>query len=137
MSDVSVTFRFPHQASLRSREVDKNFQDLVAWLVSAITLGSYTISTSADTTGPTGNGFGLLVRDTTAGGTAIVLYEAGQTPTIVSQIAGGGVTYVTAAPGAGEVQIKNNGGSNGVDFRAGTGQDGDVLQTTILYAETA
>lgn len=96
----------------------------------------FTVSSSADVDGPLGTGMLIIVRDSTYGGTALVLYENSLTPTIISQVSGGTTTFVTAAPGATEIQIKNRTGSIGVAFRAGSSRNNAVVYVAAIIADT-
>ena len=89
---------------------------------------SYTVLSASDVAGPTGYSFALVVRDTTNGGSAIVFFEANQTPVIVAQA--GATTFVTGSPGATEIKVI--GGSVGVAFRAGSSRNNAVVTTVIL-----
>lgn len=99
------------------REVDR--------LKTRDSIGEYTLSSAADVSGPAGTGLLLLVRDNSNGGTALILYNDAGTPVIVAQ--SGTTAFVTAAPGATEIQVKNKAGNAGVDFRAGSSRNGVVL----------
>lgn len=130
----TVPFFFAEGSTTRPSEVNVNFQyvttDLDSWSVQST---GTTISDSADVDGPSGKTILLLVRDSTNGGNALILYETGQTPVIVSNIAGAGSTFVTGAPGAGQIQVKD--GTGKITFRAAASTAGAVLKTISLIAE--
>lgn len=139
MDAPTVTFTFPAFGKPDGAEVNINFMDLLTYLTTFITVvnsGSATSSSAADVDGPLGKSLLVLVRDSTNGGTALILYENAQTPTIIAQIAGGGTTFSTAAPGVGEIQVKNRTGNGGIAFLAHATTTGAALKTATLTAET-
>lgn len=94
------------------------------------TTKQYTLSSSADVSGPAGFGFELLIRDITNGTTCKMLYENNVTPNIYAQVVSGS-TFVTGAPGASQIQIKVD-PFVGVKFRAGSGLNGTIIRVLQL-----
>lgn len=133
MASLKFTYRFPRSLVNEGDRLNINFQDMEALLNASFLQESYTSLTASDVNGPDGKGLILLVRDSTNGGTALVLYEDGETPVIVSEITGGGTTFVNGAPGATEIQVKSR--SGGVAFRSGSSRNSAVLKTVTLIAE--
>jgi hypothetical protein len=76
----------------------------------------------------------LVVRDTSNGGTAFVLYENGATPVIVSQNAGSATTWVVAAPNAGEIQLKDRTGNGGVAILANANRNNANVSVSVMVA---
>ena len=114
------------------------------WLVapdSVAGIGSVTVSclnnniinvlSASDVVG-TVRGALIMVQNLNVGGTAIVFTQGGSTPVIMQQF---GAIFVTAAPGAGEIQIKDNGSGLGVSFRAGATRNNDLLSLTYLQTQ--
>lgn len=87
------------------------------------------VSSAGDVNGPNRQGMSLIIRNTTVGGVALVTYQGNSTPVITSQI---GAIFVTAAPAAGEIQIKTRGIGLGVSFLAGATRNNDVLAISYL-----
>lgn len=90
--------------------------------------GLYTLSSSGDVVGPAASGL-FLLRDTTNGELALVLYHIADTPVIVSQT---GSEFVTGSPGASQIQVKDL--TTSIGFRAGSGRNGAKLRVTTVYA---
>ena len=74
---------------------------------------------STEVTIAEGTGIMLVVRDTTNGGTAILLYENGETPIIVSQ---SGSNYTTSVPSGTQIQFKDKSGNQGINAVMASGQ---------------
>lgn len=98
--------------------------------VTALNNNIITLSSSADVVGTLKGSF-FIVQAVSFSGTAIVFSQGGATPVIVQQI---GAIFVTGAPAAGEVQIKDSGVGLGVSFRAGSGKNGEVISLTAMSA---
>jgi hypothetical protein len=81
-----------------------------------------------------GNGLVLVVRDTSNGGTALVTYENGSTPVITSQPAGSATTWVTAAPNAGEIQLKTRSAGSGVAILANANRNNANVSVSVMVA---
>lgn len=92
----------------------------------------FTVLSASDVNGPDRNAMIFVVRDTTGGGTALVLYEHNGTPVIINQV---GTVFVTAAPGVNEIQIKTRGIGLGVAFRAGTNKNNNALCVSYLACQ--
>lgn len=93
------------------------------------------LNDTTETTIATGAGFVGVVRDTTNGGTALVLYENAQTPVIVAQT-GGGTTFQTTAPsGSAQIQLVNKSGNLGVAAKTSTDRNGAVVSFAVLQAD--
>lgn len=90
--------------------------------------GFYTLNSAADVAGPVASGL-FLLRDTTNGELTLVLYHIASTPVIVSQT---GSEFVTGAPGASQIQVKNL--TTSIGFRAGSGRNGAKLRVTTVYS---
>jgi hypothetical protein len=84
---------------------------------------SVVISSSGDTDGPGGTALLFVCRDNSNGGGAAVLYTNTQTPIILGST-GGATTFVTGAPSATQIQVKNRGAGSGVAFLGGSSRDG-------------
>lgn len=134
MTTASVTFTFPDNSLPTGSQANVNFQDLVKFLNDAFVIESYTALSASDVAGPSGKGILMLVRDSTNGGTALVIYDTGDTPSIIDQV-GAGTTFVTAVPGAGEIQVKNRTGNGGIDFLAHSSTNNAALKVASLIVE--
>jgi len=82
----------------------------------------------------TGDGFIAVIRDVTNGSSALVLYENGQTPTIISQIASASTFVVSGSPGATEIDLQSSGGGSGMTAKGGSSRASFNLQVLILSA---
>ena len=83
---------------------------------------SFTLLSASDTTIALLYSGIVIIRDANNGGTCVVMYENGATPTIISQQ---GVTvFTTASPSASQIQLKNRTGDSGIAARAGTSLNG-------------
>jgi hypothetical protein len=76
----------------------------------------------------------LLLRDVSVGGSALIAYENGITPTIVWQDAG--AHFTVAAPGATAlIQVKNRTGNGGIALRAGTLSTSNTVNIQALSTQ--
>ena len=71
------------------------------------------------------------IRDISAGGTALVIYENGQTPTIVSQI---GTVFTVSSPGASEIQLIGTGDQK-ITAQGGSGKNGAQVSVITMRAQ--
>lgn len=93
------------------------------------------INSSTVTTIASGIGFILVVRDNGNGGTAVVLYENGQTPVIMQQITpSGGTTFVTTTPSATQVQLASVAGG-GISALGGSSRGSASMNVLIMAAQ--
>jgi hypothetical protein len=99
--------------------------------VSCLNNNIINVLSASDVVGTT-RGALIMVQNLNVGGTAIVFTQGGSTPVIMQQF---GVIFVTAAPAAGEIQIKDNGSGLGVSFRAGATRNNDLLSLTYLQTQ--
>lgn len=86
------------------------------------------INTSTATTVATGVSFLAIFRCRGSGGSAVVLYENGQTPVIIAQT--GTVAFTTSAPGANEIQLAD--GSSSITALAGASVGVNNLNVTVI-----
>ena len=86
------------------------------------------INASTATTVATGVSFLAVFRCRGNGGTALVLYETGQTPVIISQ--SGTVTFVTIAPIGNQIQLAN--GGNSITALSGATVGNNNLNVTVI-----
>ena len=93
--------------------------------------GTVTINSTTATTIAEGAGLLLLIRDTTNGGSAVVLYENAQTPVIIST--SGSTTFQTTTPsGSAQVQLASKSGNLGVSAKASGDRNDASLAVTVL-----
>jgi len=85
------------------------------------------VNSSSPTDIASGAGFTCYIRDNSAGGTALVIYENSNTPVIISQV---GAVFTTASPGANEIQLI--GGFVKMTALAGSGMNGHQLGIIVL-----
>jgi len=88
----------------------------------------FSINITTPTTVATGTSFLAVFRCRGSGGSAVVLYETGQTPVIISQT--GTVTFVTVAPIGNQIQLAN--GSNSITALAGATVGTNNLNVTVI-----
>jgi hypothetical protein len=74
------------------------------------------VLSASDVAGPVGTSMEFRIGEESTANEARVNYRAGSTPLITNIF---GAIFVTGAPGAGEIQVKNNGTNDGVSLRAG------------------
>jgi hypothetical protein len=86
------------------------------------------INITTPTTVATGVSFLAVFRCRGSGGSAVVLYESGQTPVIISQT--GTVTFVTGAPIGNQIQLAN--GGNSITALAGATVGTNNLNVTVI-----
>lgn len=96
--------------------------------------GSANALSAADVDGQLGTSFTTTIRDTTNGGTVTVIYENGQVPVLLTQPAGATV-FVTGVPAAGQIQIKDRGGSGGIAVRANANRNNAALAWSSVIAQ--
>jgi hypothetical protein len=134
MTTASVTFTFPEHSTVPGAQANVNFSDLVGFINAGYLAETYTALSAGDVDGPSGSGLLMLVRDSTNNGTALVMYESGQTPLICFEIVNSGTRFVNYSPGATQIQIKNRTG--GIAFRAGSSRNSASLRVTTLIAQS-
>ena len=94
-----------------------------------------TLNNSTATTIATGAGFVGIIRDTTYGGVALILYENAQTPVVIANT-GGGTTFITGTPsGSAQIQVLNKSGNLGVAAKTSNDRNGAVVSFAVLQAD--
>jgi hypothetical protein len=88
----------------------------------------FSINITTPTTVATGVSFLAVFRCRGSGGSAVVLYESGQTPVIIAQ--SGTVTFVTGVPIGNQIQLAN--GSNSITALAGATVGTNNLNVTVI-----
>lgn len=131
MPSTNVTFTFPENGTAPNSQINTNFADLVGYINGGFITDSFTALSASDVTGPVGKTILMLVRDTTNGGNAVFLYETGQTPVRISNIAGAGTTFVAGVPGVNEIGVKD--GTDKILFRANGTANNAALKTVTVF----
>ena len=97
---------------------------------------TYTINSSTAITIAEGAAFLCVIRNNTYGGAAVVLYETGVTPIIISTTTSG-TTFQTSAPNSsGQVQLADKPGNLGITALANADRNNSVLSITVIQTNS-